>query len=69
MLRSTCTPLLHDFFSVQRRDGLFWAVEGGSDASDTLCFNTFVYQLQLQYKYQEHDKFNNFCLSVSEPWK
>lgn len=27
-----------------------------SDASDTLCFNTFVYQFQLSYKYQEHDK-------------
>lgn len=52
-------------FSVQRRDGLFWAVEGGSDASDTLCFNTFVYQLQLQYKYQEHDKFNDFLFICS----
>lgn len=33
-------------FSVQRRSGLFWVVEGVSGASDTLCFNTFVYQFQ-----------------------
>lgn len=49
-------------FSVQRRSGLFWVVEGVSGASDTLCFNTFVYQFQLQYKYQEHEKFKSFCL-------
>ena len=51
MFRSICTPSVHEFY-----EGGLISAEGVSDASDTLRFNTFVYQSQLQYKYQEHDK-------------